>query len=466
MTAEPAADRPPVSLVGNVCELVIGPVAHGGHCVARWEGRVVFVRHSLPGERVVVRITEGDESSRFLRGDAIRVLAAGAGRVDAPCPYAGPGRCGGCDFQHVSPARQRELLGDVVAEQLQRLAGIERSVPVLPVQPDALGWRTRMAWAVSPDGAVGLRRHRSHEVEPVDVCPIAHPSMPVVGAEPRPGVRRIGSAVSSTRQQMVHIDGQRVAGPGHLTEQVGGRTFRVSGAGFWQVHPAAATTLVDAVVELGEPSPGERVVDLYSGVGLFAAFLGAAVAGAGAGGAAVAGAGAGGAAVAGAGAGGAAVAGAGAGGAGLGAGAARGRGGSVVAVESDAAAVRDARRNLHDQPHVQIVHDRVVQALSTGQAGAGLGVTSGGGVDLIVLDPPRTGAKARVVRGIADLNPARVVYVACDPAALARDIATFEERGYGLVDLRAYALFPMTHHVECVALLEPRRHPGSSHPTG
>lgn len=389
------------SLVGTECELLVGAVAHGGHCVARWAGRVVFVRHSLPGERVLVRITEGDESSRFLRADAIDVLDAAAGRVQPPCAYSGPGRCGGCDFQHVSPGRQRELLGDVVGEQLQRLAGLDWPVQVRAVQPEALGWRTRMGWSVGTDDVVGLRRYRSHEVEPVDVCPIAHPEMPLVGAHPRPGVRRIDTVVSSTAQQVVVADGQLVAGPQHATESVAGRTFRVSGAGFWQVHPAGAATLVEAVIALGRPSPGEQVVDLYSGVGLFAAFLGEAVAT-----------------------------------------------GSVLAVESDRSAVRDARRNLHGQPHVQIVHGRVDQVLRAGRLG--------NRADLVVLDPPRTGAKARVVRGIAELRPSRVVYVACDPAALARDVATFAELGYGLTDLQAYALFPMTHHVECVALLEPR----------
>jgi len=402
VTAEVPVRQPPASLVGAECELDIGPVAHGGHCVARWDGRVVFVRHSLPGERARVRITEGDQSDRFLRGDAIEVLAAAAGRVQPPCPYAGPGRCGGCDFQHVAPARQRELLGDVVAEQLQRLAGLQRTVTVLPVQPDALHWRTRMGWTVRADGAVGLRRHRSHQVEPVDVCPIAHPDTPLVGIEPRPDLRRIDTVVSSAGEQQVLADGQRVAGPAYATERVGERTFRVTGAGFWQVHPAASATLVDAVLDLGRPVAGERAVDLYSGVGLFAAFLGAAVGGHG----------------------------------------------TVVAVESDGAAVRDARRNLHDLPQVEIVNARVDQALRSGRAGDR--------ADVVVLDPPRTGAKARVVRASCELGPSRVVYVACDPAALARDIATFDALGYRLADLRAYALFPMTHHVECVALLERR----------
>ena len=388
-----------MSLVGATCELEVGEVAHGGHCVARWDGRVVFVRHVLPGERVRVRVTEGGPDSRFLRADAVHVLRAADGRVDPPCPYAGPGRCGGCDFQHVTPARQRELLAAVVAEQLHRLGGVDRAVTVQAVDPEALGWRTRMGWSVGPAGEVGLRRHRSHDVEPVDACLIAHPATPTVGLAPRPGLRHVDTAVSATGEQLVLADGRRVAGPAHLGEQARGRAFRVTGAGFWQVHPAAAATLVDSVLELGRPVAGERAVDLYSGVGLFAAFLGEAV----------------------------------------------GAGGSVVAVESDPGAGRDARRNLHDQPHVELVSDRVDHALET---------AVGSAADLVVLDPPRSGAKARVVRAIAALSPARVVYVACDPAALARDVATFAGLGYPLADLRAYALFPMTHHVECVALLD------------
>ncbi len=391
----------PESLVGAEAELDVGPVAHGGHFVARWDGRVVFVRHSLPGERVRVRVTEGDSSSRFLRADAVDVLAASADRVEAPCPYAGPGRCGGCDFQHVTPHRQRALLADVVAEQLQRLAGLEVAVRVEPVPPDDLGWRTRMGWAVTAGGHVGLRRHRSHDVEPVDRCVIARPEIAEPPAVPA-GAGRADVACSSTGQRAVLVDGRRVEGPAHLVERVRGRALRVSGSGFWQVHPGAAGTLVDAVLALGAPRPGERVLDLYAGVGLFAAFLGEAV----------------------------------------------GADGSVVLVEGDPGALRDARRNLHDSPQVRIVAGRVDHALDSG----GCGDTA----DLVVLDPPRTGARAPVVRGIAALRPERVVYVACDPAALARDVATFAEEGYRLAELRAYALFPMTHHVECVALLRRR----------
>lgn len=124
--------EPKKSLVGEEYEVEIGPVAHGGHCIARTEsGQVLFVRHTLPGERVVARVTEGEEGSRFLRADAVEVLSASKDRVEAPCPYAGPGRCGGCDWQHAKPGAQRRMKGEVIAEQLQRLAGLT---------PEEAGW--------------------------------------------------------------------------------------------------------------------------------------------------------------------------------------------------------------------------------------------------------------------------------------------------------------------------------------
>ena len=134
--------------------MTVGPVAHGGHCVARHEGRVVFVRHSLPGERVVVRVTE-DRHPGFCRADAIEVLEASPSRVERPCPYSGPGLCGGCDWQHVDPAEQRRLKADVVREQLARLAGLDDvavTVEELPGGP--LRWRSRARFAVDRTGVV------------------------------------------------------------------------------------------------------------------------------------------------------------------------------------------------------------------------------------------------------------------------------------------------------------------------
>jgi len=407
------------SLVGSRAELDVGPVAHGGHCVARWDGRVVFVRHALPGERVRVEVTEGEQDSRFLRADAVEVLRAAPGRVERPCPWAGPGRCGGCDWQHADAATQGALLADVVAEQMSRLAGLDVEVVVEPVGDGLLDWRTRMGWAVDRRGRAGLRRHRSHDVVPVDDCRIAHPDLPPVAAGTWQG-DHVEAVVGSTGDRLLVLDGppargtvapdvgimgadgRSVRGRSFVREQVRHRGFRVSGAGFWQVHPRAAETLVDAVLAAAAPQPGQRVWDLYAGVGLFTAFLAEAV----------------------------------------------GADGEVVAVEGDASASRDARRNVHDLPQARIRSGRVERVLREA-VGAGERATT------VVLDPPRVGARAGVVRSIAALATERVVYVACDPAALARDVATFAVAGWRLADLRAFALFPMTHHVECVALLSP-----------
>ena len=392
------------SLVGERYEVRAERVAHGGFVVARHFGVVVFVRHALPGERVVALVTEGQEGDRFLRADAVEVLEASPDRVAPPCPFSGPGACGGCDFQHVALPAQRALKAAVVAEQLHRLAGLTVEVTVEAVGDDGLDWRTRVQWAVTSDGEVGLRKHRSHDVVPVDDCRIAHPDLPDVTDTKWPDATEVESIVSSTGQRLRLVttaDGTTYAdGPHELTEQAAGRTWQVTGSGFWQVHPAAADTLVAAVLDGLAPEPGERAADLYSGVGLFSGVLAEAV----------------------------------------------GLTGHVVAVESDPVAVDDARVNLADLPHVSVLADRVDRALGADVVGTR---------DLVVLDPPRTGAKRDVVAGIARLEPRAIAYVACDPAALARDVAIFAEHGYVLESLRAFDLFPMTHHVECVAVLVP-----------
>ncbi|ONI70129.1 SAM-dependent methyltransferase [Kribbella sp. ALI-6-A] len=382
-------------MVGTVLELEIGPVAHGGHCVARYEGQVVFVRHGLPGELVHARVTE--RTAKYLRADVVQVLTPSPHRIEPPCPYAGPGRCGGCDFQHANIVEQRRLKATVVSDTLRRIGGIERTVVMESPGDDGLGWRTRMRYAVGPDGRPAMRVHRSHELIQVDKCLIAHPDTPTVLDQRWPGTESVQAVVSSEGKTAVLTD--TVSG-GRVVETVRNRRFRVEADGFWQVHPAAATTLVDAVLAGLEPAEGETALDLYSGVGLFAAFLAQA-------------------------------------------------GCPVLAIEGDKAAVKNARRNLHDLPGVTLEQGDVDRVLNRAVA---QGLER---VDLVVLDPPRTGAGKHVVRRIAGLSPRKVAYVACDPAALARDLKTFAELGYGVSSLRAFDLFGMTHHIECVAVLEP-----------
>ncbi|MFD9102234.1 class I SAM-dependent RNA methyltransferase [Streptomyces virginiae] len=429
------------SLVGEEYEVEVGPVAHGGHCIARTaEGRVLFVRHTLPGEKVVAKVTEGDVDSRFLRADAITVLDASKDRVEAPCPYAGPGKCGGCDWQHAKPGAQRRLKGEVVAEQLKRLAGLTAEEAgwdgtVMPAEGDKLPagqvpqWRTRVQYAVDEDGTVGLRKHRSHEIEPIDHCMIAAQGVSELGIEkqdwpqmatveaiaasgsqdrqvvltPRPGGRlplvELDKPVSVLRVEEKDGGVHRVHGRPFVRERADGRTYRVGMGGFWQVHPQAADTLIKAVMQGLMPRKGEMALDLYCGVGIFAGALAERL----------------------------------------------GETGAVLGIESTKRAVEDARHNLADFPRVRIEQGKVETVLPK------TGITE---CDLVVLDPPRAGAGKQTVRHVAGLSARRIAYVACDPAALARDLAYFAEAGYKPRTLRVFDLFPMTHHVECVAILE------------
>jgi tRNA/tmRNA/rRNA uracil-C5-methylase (TrmA/RlmC/RlmD family) len=390
------SDRPELDWTDRVLELEVGPIAHGGHCVARSEGRVVFVRHALPGERVLAVVDE-DAGGSYCRADAVSVLEASPHRVPAPCPWARAGGCGGCDLQHVDPAAQRALKADVLAEQLRRLAGIERVVEVEELAGGPLGWRHRVRLAVDEEGRAGLRAHRSHDVLPIDDCPLAP-------AGALPPVLSVGHAPATEVEVTVDADGGVHAGGGEsgggerVVQRAAGREWRLSPGVFWQVHPALPDALAAVVGEWADAPVGGTAWDLFGGVGLFAAVLAGQV----------------------------------------------GPEGSVTVVESSRQAVADGRAALADLPQVQWRAGRVEHVLG------GLR----GRPDVVVADPPRRGLGRELVDALCERAPGRVVHVACDPAALARDIALFAARGYRLAELRAFDAFPMTHHFESVALLE------------
>ncbi len=413
---------------GQVVELTAGDVAHGGWCVARpADGPAVFVRHALPGERVLARITE--VTSRLARAEAVEILSGSPDRVTPPCPHARPGGCGGCDWQHATLPAQRSLKAAVIRQQLRRMAGIDREVTVeaLPGEPDGLGWRTRVQFAVREDGAAGLRAHRSHRVIDVGECLIAHPSITDLGLTGRrwPGEASVEALVATgsgervvivspgrsaaTATEQITADtvlrraGHRltpVRGRGYLTQHAAGRDWRVSAGAFWQVHPAAADVLTAAVLAALEPRPGDTALDLYCGVGLFAGALASAV----------------------------------------------GPGGTVVGVEADDAAVRDARHNLRKYPGVRVHRGDVADVLGRGVLPP---------ARLAVADPPRSGLAREVIDYVSAAGNGvdRLAYVSCDPATLARDIGLLVGRGWVLGDLAGFDAFPMTHHVECVATL-------------
>jgi tRNA/tmRNA/rRNA uracil-C5-methylase (TrmA/RlmC/RlmD family) len=383
-------------------ELTVGPVVHGGFCVARHEGRVVFVRHALPGERVQAVVTE-DRGGSYYRADAVAVLEPAAGRMAPSCPASGPGGCGGCDFQHVEPGVQRELKAQVVAEQLRRIAGLDVAVTVAELPGGPLGWRTRTRLAVDRTGQPGFRAHRSHTVLPVPACPLAVPGSldEVFSRRWRPGAELEVVVDESSRVHVTQLPpGQppkQLRGSGRVVRHAAGRRWELSTRGFWQVHPAAADALAALVGDWAAAPLGGTVWDLYGGVGLFASVLAGQV----------------------------------------------GPAGSVTVVESSRRAVADGAAALADLAQVRFVTGRVEQALAQ----------LPGPPDTVVLDPPRRGVGRELAAAVADRGPARIVHLACDPAALARDIAAYLQCGYRLLAVRALDAFPMTHHVECVAAL-------------
>ncbi|HLT60565.1 MAG TPA: hypothetical protein VK020_05200, partial [Microlunatus sp.] len=356
------------------------------------------------------------------------------GRVTPPCPIAGPGLCGGCDFQHADLPTQRELKRRVVAEQLERLAGIDWAGEVEPVgAEDGLGWRTRMRYHARtderphpdggrldahrpggdrpeedrpesdrPDGTrFGLRAHRSDRVVglPADGCRIAVAPLRLPPAAP--AAELLG--VAAAERVVWAPPGDRADDQplGTVRERVRGREFAVAVDGFWQAHAAAPEVLTGAVLDGLLPEPGETAFDLYCGVGLFAAAL-------------------------------------------------YDRGCRVIGVEGERTAVRLARANLADAgSRARVVGGSVDRVLNRPRQRGGLPAEA----DLVGLDPPRAGAGRKVITALARRRPRAVAYVACDPAALARDLGYLATEGYRLTSLRAFDLFPMTHHVECVAVL-------------
>jgi tRNA/tmRNA/rRNA uracil-C5-methylase (TrmA/RlmC/RlmD family) len=385
--------KEPVSR-GDVVELRIGTVAHGGHFIAHWGGRTFLVRHGIPGELVKARVT--DVTSKVSRADAIEILESSESRVPVECAVAGPGGCGGCDYQHIDPAAQRTLKTTVLRDALTRQGGLPADevagYEVDALDDRALHWRSRVRWSIDSAGRPGMHRHRSSAIVPTEVCLLGLPSIANV---PDLGATESITAVAGVDGEVsVIADGQVVLGRSKVTERVRHDEWRISAKGFWQVHPALADRLVD--IACMHAQPGEHWWDLYSGAGLFTRYLAEAVGE-----------------------------------------------GRVDSVEAYTASVRDARRNLHDHRQA-VVHEADVAAWLE---------TAPGRPDGVVLDPPRSGAGEKVVTLIAERQPRTVVYVACDPVALGRDLAVFRTHGYRLTGLTALDAFPMTHHFETVATL-------------
>ncbi|WP_448809326.1 class I SAM-dependent RNA methyltransferase [Agromyces bauzanensis] len=422
------AQHAPLAVDLPVVELEVERVAHGGVFVAHHEGRVVFVADAIPGERVTARITDV-QHDRFWRAETLEVLRASPDRRPHVWPEASVDRvpeqrAGGAEFGHIRTERQRELKAEVLRDALARMGGVERDTPVQAVDPAlapgasldlGTGWRTRVRLHVTDDGTVGPYAARSHTVVPVASVPLAVPELARIAplAERFPGARAVDLVAPSVGDpQVVVVQGERMSRAARPTirERVGDRVFRLDRDGFWQVHRGAAATLTRAVQELVDDElfdPRAANLDLYGGVGLLAAAIGD-------------------------------------------------RYGDTVritTVEADVRATEHAGANLADWVGARAVTARVDRFLDDLVAGATAGERARLRDATVVLDPPRSGAGRHVVDRLAELRPRQLVYVACDPVALARDVGLLRSRGYDVADLRAFDLFPNTHHFEAVARL-------------
>lgn len=417
--------------------LTAGAPATGGTFVARHEGRVVFVRGTAPGETVTAQLLEDPReqaTARFWRAEAVDVLEAGLDRVPTVWPEAGTDGVGGAEWAHIALPAQRRIATEVLQDLLRRANVTSYPLDDVQVEPaphdmDGLGWRTRVRFAVDEDGRVGMRGWRSHQVRDVGENPLAAEAIRRLdlGSWTAPaGTEAIDAVAPSTGPASVVLIGRDldpdaidvpatwgdadvsvrtsrglvpVRGDGLVRERVGERLFTVSATGFWQVHRRAAELLSEVVAGVLRSPRGGSAWDLFGGVGLFAAIAAEQV----------------------------------------------GADGQVITVEGNRRASVLAAENLQDLPQVSAATADVTDWVKARR----------GGVDCVVLDPPRAGAGLELMGLLTRAVRRRIVYVSCEPSTLARDLAAAEKAGWSVVDLRAFDLFPHTHHIESVAVLEP-----------
>ena len=385
--------------------MTVGAPANGGSCVARHDGRVVFVRYALPGERVRVRVT-ADRGS-YWHAETIEVIEPSDDRIASLCQIAGVDGAGCCDLAFVDPAAGRALKAEVVSNQLARLGNYQWSDAVAPVSTAGpTGWRTRIRLDVGADGRAGFHRYHSDEL----VVDLNCGQLP---AEMIDGLTDVAWSPGAHLHVVIDDDGQRhvartvrhgrrnatdvVEGSYQGVQRAGRHTWQVPVTAFWQAHRDAARTYSDLVGDWARPDPGMTAWDLYGGAGVFAAVLGDAV----------------------------------------------GESGQVVSVDSSRAATRSARATLADLPQVNVITDSVRRALTAQRTGA----------DVAVLDPPRGGAGREVIDLLAAAEVPRIVHIGCEAASFARDVGLYQRHGYAVDKISVFDSFPLTHHIECVALL-------------
>lgn len=386
--------------------LTVGPAANGGSCIARHDGRVVFVRYALPGEQVLARVTQ--ERGSHWHAEVIEVIDPSPDRIDSLCPIAGVDGAGCCDLAFVKPVAALRIKGGVVGNQLGRLGDFEwagEAEEVGSVGPT--GWRTRVRLDTSADGHAGFHRYHSADLM-TDLGCAQVPSGMLDGLDGStwpPGAELHVALDDSGRRHVVRSgprtgrtsQTQVVEGSYEAVQRVGDREWRVPVTAFWQAHRDAARVYSGLVAGWAGVESGMTAWDLYGGAGVFAAVLAEAV----------------------------------------------GESGRVVTVDTSRGSSRAARAALAGLGQVSVVTDSVRRALTAQDRRA----------DVAVLDPPRSGAGREVIDLLAGAGVPRIIHIGCEAASFARDVGLYRGHGYAVEELRVFDSFPLTHHVECVAVL-------------
>lgn len=392
-------------------QLDLSAMVYGGNALAKDDGRAIFVSGGLPGEQVIATIT--DDRGRYAFAAVDTVLLPSPHRVMPRCPYFRAGTCGGCQWQHIEYAAQLHYKTSIVRDQFERIGKI-REAPVQPMiaSPDEWFYRTHVTFHAAPDGDFGFVAPDDQTVTPISECYIIRPELLALKAGIRATARRVRCMIGSDGREATvsasddaspaaadNADDELNGGDssGKVTFVVHGETFRVNGNSFFQVNVAQAARLVEIALDYLDLTGRESALDLYSGVGLFSAFL------------------------------------------------AQGTK-RVTAIESAQGAVSDARLNLSRFAHVEIVEGTVEGVLPRLK----------GKFDVAIIDPPRAGMKPKALQALVERAPRKIAYVSCDPSTLARDARLLLDAGYALTLVQPVDMFPHTYHIECVAGFEKR----------
>ena len=381
--------------IGDIITLNVGNIANGGHFIGRHNDQIVFVRHSLTGERANVKITA--VNSKFAFGDAIEIIKKSKDRVTAPCKYAHPEGCGGCDFQHIDPITQSNLKKIVIQDQFKRIAKIEINPEIISKDSlKGLNWRTRLNLAISENKKLGLHAHKSNKIIEIDECLIAVEGInkSEIFNKKWENEDNIKISYSSDNDMNISQLGKNISGPDKLNEVVDDNKYYISPQSFWQSHKNAPRFLLEQVLKFANIKEGERVCDLYGGVGLFTLPISKIL----------------------------------------------GENGEVHLIEVNRVCIDDATEMFADIKNIFIHHGTVEQKLGSIKK-----------INTIILDPPRNGVSKQVINQMIEKKPQTIIYVSCNPSTLARDTKILTDNNYTLTNIVGLDLFPMTHHVECVA---------------